>query len=129
MRKFLSAYSYFFLRIRRICIKYLGAYEACRESIYAYSENAQKVFKIWRIQQMQGCLRYSKSSLNTRKVLTVFGEYAERIYMYMEYTQKKNLSTYSLTTPRDIKVCISQLITIQFLKFFRFFLSTLYGMT
>ncbi len=49
------------------------------------------------------------------KNLCVYGEHA------------KSLSVYSLTTPRDIKVCISQLIIIRILKFLRFFLSTLYG--
>ncbi len=40
------------------------------------------------------------SESNSRKVLNVFGEYAERIYAYMEKTQ------------RDIKVCLSRLIII-----------------
>ncbi len=51
---------------------------------------------------MQGCLRYSKSTLNTRKVLTVFGGDAERIYAYMEnmlicifsYYAKRHKSVY-----------------------------------
>jgi hypothetical protein len=50
------------------------------------------------------------------KNLCVYGEHA------------KSFSAYALTTPKDIKVCISQLIKIQILKFLRFFLSTLYGM-
>jgi hypothetical protein len=62
MRKFLYAYSYFFLRIQRIRGKFFSAYE---------------------------------------EVLNIFGEYAE----YGEHA--KSLSAYSLTTPRDIKVCIS----------------------
>ncbi len=45
----------------------------------------------------------------------IVSEYAERLYAYME---KK---------PRATKLCISQLIIIQILKFFRFLLSTLYG--
>jgi hypothetical protein len=53
--------------------------------------------------------------------LAVHGDYAERIYAYME--NAKSLSPYSLTTPRDIKVCISRLIKIQIKNFFRFYRS------
>jgi hypothetical protein len=48
------------------------------------------------------------------KYLNIFGEYAERIYAYMEMTQKR-LLTNSPNTPRAIKVCISSLIIIQIL--------------
>jgi hypothetical protein len=41
-------------------------------------------------------------------------EYAERIYAYIG------------KTPRDTKLCVSQLIIIQILNFSRFFLTTLY---
>jgi hypothetical protein len=44
-QKFLSAYSSFFLRTRRIRRKYLNAYEEYAESILAYSENTRKVCK------------------------------------------------------------------------------------
>jgi hypothetical protein len=52
MRKFISAYSYLFLHIRRICVKYLGAYEESGESIYA-------------VRRMRG------------KYLSVYGDYGE----------------------------------------------------
>jgi hypothetical protein len=45
------------------------------------------------------------------KYLNAFGEYAERIYAYMEKTQKRLLA-YSPYMPRDIKVCITPLIII-----------------
>jgi hypothetical protein len=80
-------------------------------------KNAGKVSKrIWR---MRG------------KYLSVYGEYGEcrvvcssknrlricgkNLCVFGE--QAKNLSAYSLTTPREIKVCISQLKIIQILKF------------
>ncbi len=55
------------------------------------------------------------------KYLNAFGEYTERIYAYMEKTQRDSW-------PRDIKVCISQLIIIRIKKISMFFLSTLDGM-
>jgi hypothetical protein len=59
---------------------------------------------------------FSNTRRLRRKNLCVYGEHS------------KSLSPCSLTTPRDIKVCISQLIIIQTQNIFRFFLSTLYGM-
>jgi hypothetical protein len=75
----------------------------------------------------QGYLRYTKSSPNTRKVfkrswrirgknLCVHGEDAKR------------LLAYSHNTPRDIKVCISQLIIIRIQKKLGIFPSTQDGM-
>jgi hypothetical protein len=118
MRKFLSAYFYFFLRIRKICVKYLGAYEECGESIYAYMENTANVglFAVLKIVS-----EYAESFNRIRRIRR------KNLYVYGKY--RKSLSAYSLTTPRDIKVCISQLIITKILTFFRFFLSTLYGMT
>ncbi len=58
-----------------------------------------------------GYLRYTKSLRMRGKYLNAFGEYAERIYAYME------------KTPRDIKVCIYPLIIIKILINLRFFLN------
>ncbi len=74
-----------------------------------------------------GYLRYTKSSPNKRKVF----KRIQRIRgknLCVHGEDKKRLLTYSPNTPKDIKVCLSQLIIIQILNFFRFFLSTLYGM-
>jgi len=49
------------------------------------------------------------ANLEMFAVHKIFSEYAERIYAYIE------------KTPRDIKLCISQLITIQMLKFLDYF--------
>jgi hypothetical protein len=46
------------------------------------------------------------------KYLNIFGEYAERICVNGD--DAKRLLAYSPNTPRDIKVCISWLIIIQF---------------
>ncbi len=95
--------------------KYLCAFGECAESISEYIENTANVglFAVLKIVS-----EYAESLNRIRRIrrknLNVYGEYA------------KSLSAYSLTTPRDIKVCISQLIIIQILNFFRFFLSTLY---
>jgi hypothetical protein len=88
------------------------------ESISAPMKNAGKISK--RIRKMhgkylsvygeygecRGCLRYSKSSPNTRKVLTVFGEFAERIYAYMENMQRA-LCVFSYYAKRHKSVYIS----------------------
>ncbi len=50
-------------------------------------------------------------NLGSLAVNKIISEYAERIYAYME------------KTPRDTKLCISQLIIIRIFIFFRFFLS------
>ncbi len=84
--------------------KYLSVFRDYAESIYAYMEKMAN----W------GYLRYTKSSPNTRKVfkhirrmrgknLCVHGEYAKR------------LLTYSLYTPKDIKVYLSGLVIIRIL--------------
>jgi hypothetical protein len=43
-------------------------------------------------------------------------------------TWSRRKETYSPNAPKDIKVCLSQLLIIRIKFFFRFFLSTLYGM-
>jgi hypothetical protein len=93
-------------RSRRLRRKYLSVYgEHGKLGYLQYtilSPNTWKVLK--RIQRMRG------------KNLCVHGEDA------------KILLAYSPNTPKDIKVCIYSLIIIQILKYFGFFLSTLYGM-
>ncbi len=97
--------------------KYLSVFGEYAESIYAYMEKTPNL----------GYLRYTKSSPNTRKVF-------KRIWrirgknLCVHGLDAKRLLTYSPNTSKDIKVCLSQLIIIQIYKFFRFFLSTLYGM-
>ena len=68
----------------------------------------------------------------------IFSEYTESInsikricgknlWVYREHV--KSLSACSLATPRNIKVCISQLVIIQILKFVKsFHLNHAYGM-
>jgi hypothetical protein len=46
----------------------------------------------------------------------IVSQYVERIYADMEKMQRDSF-TYQENTPRDIKVCISQLIIIQILIF------------
>ncbi len=74
-----------------------------------------------------GCLRYTKSSPNTRKVFKrIRRMLGKNLCVHGE--DAKILLAYSPNTPKDIKVCIYSLIIIRMLKFFGFFLSTLYGM-
>jgi hypothetical protein len=87
------------------------------ESIYAYMEKLVN----W------GYLRYTKSSPNTRKVFKRIRHMRGKNLCVHEEDAKR-LLTDSPNTPKDIKVCLSRLIIIQILNFFRFFFSTLYGM-
>jgi hypothetical protein len=92
-------------RSRRIRGKYLSVYgehgKLCYLRYTKSSPNMRKVFK--HIRRMRG------------KDLCVHGEDAKR------------LLACSPSTLKDIKVCIYSLIIIRILKFFGFFLSTLYG--
>ena len=67
---------------------------------------------------MESVQAYKKNMANLGlfAVHKIVSEYAERIYAYME------------KTPRATKQCISRLIIIRILNFFRFLLSTLYRM-
>jgi|LakMenEpi03Aug12_release.lakeMendotaPanAssembly.Ray.scaffolds.fasta_scaffold1108978_1 hypothetical protein len=78
-----------------------------------------------RIRRMRGKYMENTANAGLFAVLKIVSEYAEsfnrirrirrkNLYVYGEYS--KSLSAYSLTTPRDIKVCISQLIVIQILS-------------
>ena len=97
--------------------KYLSVVGDYAESIKAYMENMAN----W------GCLRYTKSSPNTRKEIKHIRRMREKnLCLHGEDT--KILLAYSPNTPKDIKVCIYSLIIIRILKFFGFFLSALYGM-
>jgi hypothetical protein len=74
-----------------------------------------------------GYLVYKKSFPNTQKVFKhIWRIRGKNLYLHGE--DAKRLLAYSPNMPKDIKLCISQLIIIPILKFFRFFLSTLYGM-
>jgi hypothetical protein len=73
-----------------------------------------------------GHLRYTNSSLNTRKVFKRIQRICGKNLCVHEVDAKR-LLTYSPNTPKNIKVLISQLIMIRIKNFFRFFLSTLYG--
>jgi len=88
-------------RMRKFSLRILTSlcvFEEHREISEAYMENT--------------------ANLELFAVHKIFSEYAERIYAYIEKTS------------RDTKLCtdISQLIIIQILNFFGFFLSSLYGM-
>ncbi len=75
----------------------------------------------------QGYLRYTKLSPNARKVFKRIGRmHGKNLCVHGE--DAKRLLAYSHTTPRDIKVRISQLIIIRIEKNFMFSLSTLDGM-
>jgi hypothetical protein len=74
-----------------------------------------------------GCLRYTKSSPNSRKVFKRIRRMRGK-NLCVHGEDAKILLAYSPNTPKDIKVCIYSLIIIRMLKFFGFFLSTLYGM-
>ncbi len=125
--KFLSAYSSSFLRTRRIHGKYLSTYGECAESIWAYLENTLKVFKrTWRIWQI-GVNCGTQNRFHTPKVFKRIRRIRGK-NLCVHGKDAKRLLAYSPNTPKDIKVCISQLIIIRMLKFFWMFLSTLYGM-
>jgi hypothetical protein len=111
MREFLSEYSYFFLRIWRICGKYLSVFGECAESIKAYMENTVNVglFAVHKIVS-EYVESFNRIRRICRKNLCVYGENA------------KSLSAYFLTMTRDIKVRISKL----FIKRIQFFLDTFY---
>ncbi len=75
----------------------------------------------------QGYLRYTKLSPNARKVFKrIQRMHGKNLCIHGE--DAKRLLAYSHTSPRDIKVRISQLIIIRIKKNFKFFLSTLDGM-
>jgi hypothetical protein len=74
-----------------------------------------------------GYLRYTKSSPNTRKVFKRIRR-IRRKNLCIHGEDAKRLLTYSPNTPKDIKVCLSRIIIVQIFNYFRFFLSTLYGM-
>ncbi len=78
----------------------------------------RKVFKrIWRTWQIR-VICGTQNRLRIRgKYLNVLGECAERIYVYMEKTQRESWRIL-LIRKKDIKVCISRLIIIQILKHF-----------
>ncbi len=74
-----------------------------------------------------GYLRSTKSFLNALKVFKrILRMSGKNLCVHGE--DAKILLTYSPNTPKDIKVCLSRLIIKRILNFFRFFLSTLYGM-
>ncbi len=73
-----------------------------------------------------GYLRSTKSSLNARKVFKRIRRMRGK-NLCVHGEDAKIPLTYSPNTPKDI-VCLSRLIIIRILYFFRFFLSTLYGM-
>jgi hypothetical protein len=104
-------------RLWRMRGKYLSVFEEYTENIYAYMENKANY----------GYLRYTKSSPNTRKKFKCIRRMrGKNLCVHGEDT--KRILAYSPNTPKDIKVCISQLIIIQILKFLGFFLSKLYVM-
>jgi hypothetical protein len=97
--------------------KYLSVFGDYAESIYAYMETIANL----------GYLRYTKSSQNIRKVFKRIRRIrGKNLCVHGEDT--KRLLAYSPNTPKDIKICRSQLIIIQILNFFTFFLSTIFGM-
>jgi hypothetical protein len=97
--------------------KYLSVFGKCAESIEAYMENTANTGLFALLKIVSECAEgFNRIRRIRKKNLCVYGEHA------------KSLSADSLTTPRYIKVCISQLIIIRILKFLRFFLSTLSGM-
>jgi hypothetical protein len=75
-----------------------------------------------------GYLRYTKSSLNTRKLFKrIRRMQGKNLCVHGE--DAKILLAYFPNTPKDVKVYrIYSLIIIPILKFFGFFLSALYGM-
>ncbi len=101
-------------------------------------ENARKVSKhIWRICGKYLCIYGENGELGLFAV-NKSSPYMRKIFKHIRRIRGKNLCVhgedakrllaYSPNTPKDIKVCLSRLIIIQILNFFRFFLSTLYGM-
>ena len=85
----------------RIRGKYLSVFGDYAESIYAYREKMAN----W------GYLRYTKASPNMRKVFKRIRRIrGKNLCLHGEDT--KRLLTYSPNTPKNIKVCLSQLIVI-----------------
>ncbi len=74
-----------------------------------------------------GYLQYTKSSPNMRKVFKRIGRIRGK-NLCVHGEDPKRLLTYSPNTSKEIKVCLSRLIIIRILNYFRFFLCTLYGM-
>jgi hypothetical protein len=81
--------------------KYLSVFGEYAESIYAYMEKMAN----------SGYLRYTKSSPNARKVFKRIGRIRGK-NLCVHGVDAKRLLTYSPNTPKDIKVCLSQLIII-----------------
>ncbi len=101
-------------------------------------KNAQKVSNRSRRIRGKYLSEYGEhGKLGLFAVHKIVSEYAESI-KHIRRMRGKNLCVHgedakillahSPNTPKDIKVCIYSLIIIRILKFFGFFLSTLYGM-
>jgi hypothetical protein len=107
-----------------------GVNGACAERFNALVEEARKEsMRKSRTRWKKPC--NSRSSQNTSPLTPKVSKRKQRIHgknLCVYRGHAKSLSACSLTTPRDIKVCISQIIIIQIEKNLRFILSTLYGM-